>query len=146
MMTKIIDWVKSSNHYYHIGLLVVLALVMMSIGAFEFGAKGLWTNVWQTVKFGLLTGVVIEAYQVIVSRTFDWRNSLGDLLADVIGLVLGVGVYLLLAWCSPLTAIILFIFAFLSVVWAFVYKELQYYLLMAFLGSAMLAFSLFIYA
>lgn len=145
-MKKIIDWVKSSNHYYHIGLLTALSLVMMSIGAFEFGAQGLWTNVWQTVKFGLLTGVVIEAYQAIVSRTFDWRNSLGDLLADVIGLVLGVGVYLLLAWASPLSAVVLFIFSFLSVCWAFIYKDLQHYLLMAFLASAMLAFSLFIYA
>ena len=144
-MKKIIDWVKSSNHYYHIGLLVALSLVVMSVGAFEFGAKGLWTNVWQTVKFGLMTGVVIEAYQAIVSRTFDWRNSVGDLLADVIGLVLGVGVYLLLAWCSPVSAIVLFIFSFFSVVWAFIYKDLQIYLLMLFLASAMLSFSLFIY-
>jgi hypothetical protein len=145
-MKKIIEWAKSSNHYYHIGLLAALALVMMSIGAFEFGVDGLWTNAWQTVKFGLMAGVVIEAYQAIVSHTFNWRNSLGDLLADVVGLVLGVGVYLLFAWCSPVTAIILFIFSFWSACWAFIYKELQYYLLMAFLGSAMLAFSLFIYA
>lgn len=145
MIKKIINWVKSSNHYYHIGLLAALSLVMMSVGAFEFGGDGLWTNVWQTVKFGLLTGVVIEAYQVIVSRTFDWRNSLGDLLADVVGLMLGVGVYLLLAWCSPVSAIALFVFSFLSVVWAFVYKELQSYLLMSFLVCAILAFSLFIY-
>lgn len=145
-MKKIIDWAKSSNHYYHIGLLAALSLVMMSVGAFEFGAQGLWTNMWQTVKFGLMTGVVIEAYQAIVSSTFDWRNSLGDLLADVIGLVLGVGVYLLLAWCSPVSSVVLFLFSFLSVVWAFIYKVLQPYLLMAFLGSAMLSFSLFIYA
>lgn len=144
-MKKIIDWVKSSNHYYHIGLLVALALVMMSIGAFEFGADGLWTNAWQMVKFGLMAGVVIEAYQAIVSRTFDWRNSLGDLIADVIGLVLGVVVYLLLAWCSPVSAIVLFILSFFVVVWAFIYKDLQTYLLMSFLASAMLSFSLFIY-
>jgi hypothetical protein len=80
-----------------------------------------------------------------VSRTFDWRNSLGDLLADVIGLVLGVGVYLLLSWASPVSAIVLFIFSFLSVVWAFIYQDLQTYLLMLFLASAMLSFSLFIY-
>lgn len=144
-MKKIIEWVKSSNHYYHIGLLASLSLVMMSVGAFEFGAQGLWTNIWQTAKFGLMTGVVIEVYQAIISRTFDWRNSLGDLLADVIGLVLGVGVYLLLAWASPVSGVILFIFSFLSVVWAFIYKDLRYYLLMSFLVSAMLSFSLFIY-
>jgi hypothetical protein len=144
-MEKIIEWAKKSNHYYHIGLLAALSLVMMSIGAFEFGAQRLWTNAWQTVKFGLMTGVVIEAYQAIVSRTFNLRNSLGDLLADVIGLVLGVGVYLLLAWASPVSGVILFIFSFLSVVWAFIYKELQPYLLMSFLGCAILAFSLFIY-
>jgi hypothetical protein len=117
----------------------------MSVGAFEFGADGLWINAWQTVKFGLMTGLVIEAYQAIVSRTFNLRNSLGDLLADVIGLVLGVGVYLLLAWASPVSAIVLFLFSFFSVVWAFIYKDLQTYLLMSFLASAMLSFSLFIY-
>lgn len=145
-MKKIIEWVKSSNHYYHIGLLAALSLVMMSVGAFEFGAQGLWTNVWQCAKFGLLTGVVIEAYQSIISRTFDWRNSLGDLLADVIGLVLGIGAYLLLAWGAPVTAIVLYIIAFFSMVWAVIYKEIRYYLVALFLGCAMVGFSLFIYA
>lgn len=145
-MKKIIEWVKSSNHYYHIGLLTALSLVMMSVGAFEFGTNGIWTNVWQTVKFGLLTGVVIEAYQAIVSRTFDWRNSLGDFIADVIGLVLGIGAYLLLAWGAPVTAIVLYIVAFFSMVWAVVYKEIRYYLLMLFFGCAMVGFSLFMYA
>ena len=145
-MKKIIEWIKSSNHYYHIALLAALALVMMSIGAFEFGAQGLWTNVWQTVKFGLMTGFVIEAYQAIVSRTFDLRNSLGDLVADAIGLVLGFGVYLFLAWCAPVSAIVLYILAFFSVVWAFIYKELRYYLMMLFFGCAIVGFSLFIYA
>ena len=145
-MKKIINWLKSSNHYYHIGLLAALSLVMMSVGAFEFGSGGLWTNVWQTVKFGLLTGVVIEVYQAIVSRTFDWRNSLGDLLADVIGLVLGIGAYLLLAWGAPVTAIMLYIVAFFSVVWAVIYKEIRYHLLMLFFGCAIVGFSLFIYS
>lgn len=145
-MKRLIEWVKESNHYYHIGLLCALSLVMMSVGAFEFGSAGLWTNVWQTIKFGLLTGIVIEAYQAIVSRTFDWRNSLGDLLADVIGLVLGVGAYLLLAWGAPVTAIVLYIVAFFSMVWAVVYKEIRYYLLMLFLGCAGVGFSLFVYA
>lgn len=145
-MKNIIEWVKSSNHYYHIGLLAALSLVMMSVGAFEFGANNIWTNVWQCVKFGLLTGIVIEAYQTIVSRTFDWRNSLGDLLADVIGLVLGIGAYLLLAWGAPVTAIVLYILAFFSMVWGIVYKEIRYYLLMLFLGCAGVGFSLFMYA
>ena len=144
-MRKIIEWVKASNHYYHMGLLAALSLMIMSIGAFEFGAQGLWANVWQAVKFGLLTGVVIEAYQVIVSRTFDWRNSLEDLLADVIGLVLGLGTDLMLVWCSPVSAIVMFILSFILGVWAFIYKDLRFYLLMSFLGCAILAFSLFIY-
>lgn len=145
-MKKIIEWVKESNHYYHIGLLAALSLVMMSVGAFEFGAQGLWTNVWQTLKFGALTGIVIEVYQAIISRTFDWRNSLGDLLADVIGLVLGIGAYLLLALGAPVTAIVLYIVAFFSMVWGIVYKEIRYYLVALFLGCAMVGFSLFIYA
>lgn len=145
-MKKIIDWVKSSNHYYHIGLLAALSLVMMSVGAFEFGANGIWTNVWQCAKFGLLTGVVIEVYQALVSKSLNIRNSLGDLLADAIGLVLGIGAYLLLAWGAPVTAIVLYIVAFFSVVWAVIYKELRYYLLMFFFGCAIVGFSLFIYA
>lgn len=145
-MKKIINWIKSSNHYYHIGLLAALSLVMMSIGAFEFGAQGLWMNVWQCVKFGLLTGVVIEVYQAITLRNFDWRNSLGDLLADIIGLVLGIGAYLLLAWGAPVTAIVLYIVAFCSMVSAIFYQDKRYYLLMLFFGSALLALSLFIYS
>lgn len=145
-MKRIIEWVKSSNHYYHIGLLTALSLVMMSIGAFEFGAQGLWTNVWQTVKFGLLTGVVIEVYQAIISRTFDWRNSLGDLLADVIGLVLGVGVYLLLAYSSPASAITCIVASVVSCVLAFALPKHKYMLLSSFLGCAMVGMSLFVYA
>lgn len=145
-MKKIIDWVKSSNHYYHIGLLAALSLIMMSIGAFEFGANALWTNVWQTVKFGLLTGLVIEAYQVVVCKSFDIKNSLGDIIADVIGLVLGTCVYIILAVCSPITAICLYILSFTSVVSAFFYKEKREYFIMAFLGCAIVGFSLFIYA
>lgn len=145
-MKKIIDWVKSSNHYYHIGLLAALSLVMMSIGAFEFGADGLWTNVWQCTKFGLLTGVVIEVYQALVSKSLNIRNSLGDLLADVIGLVLGICAYLLLAWGAPVTAIVLYIVAFGLVVSAIFYQELRFYLCMLFLGCAIVGISLFIYS
>ncbi len=145
-MKKIINWIKSSNHYYHIGLLAALSLVMMSIGAFEFGAQGLWTNVWQTVKFGIMTGLVIEVYQAIVSRSFNLRNSLGDIVADAIGLVLGVGAYLLLVWGAPVTSIVLYIIAFFSVVWAVFYQEIRIYLCMLFFACAILGFSLFIYA
>jgi hypothetical protein len=145
-MNKIIEWVKSSNHYLHIGLLAALSLVMLSVGAFEFGADGLWTNVWQTVKFGVLVGVVIEAYQYFLSKVLNMKNTLGDLVADVIGLVLGVGVYLLLVWCSPVSAIIAYIVAVASLIFAFALPEWKYYLLILFLGCAMVGFSLFIYA
>lgn len=145
-MGKIINWIKSSNHYYHIALLAALSLIIMSIGAFEFGAQGLWTNVWQTAKFGIMTGLVIEVYQAIVSKSFNLRNSLGDIVADAIGLVLGIGAYLLLAWGAPLTAIVLYIVAFASVVSAIFYQERRIYLLMLFLGCALVGFSLFIYS
>lgn len=145
-MKKIIDWVKSSNHYYHIGLLAALSLVIMSIGAFEFGANGFWTNVWQTAKFGLMTGIVIEAYQAITTKSINIRNTLGDLLADVIGLVLGLVVYGLLAWGAPTSAIVLYILAAISIIWAIIYKEMRTWLVAAFLGFAMVGFSLFVYA
>ena len=145
-MKKIIDWVKSSNHYYHIGLLAALSLVMMSIGAFEFGADGFWTNVWQCVKFGLLTGVVIEVYQAITTKSINIRNTLGDLFADVVGLVLGLVVYGLLAWSAPTSAVVLYIIAAISLIWAFIYKEMRLWLVAAFLGCAMVGFSVFIYS
>lgn len=145
-MKKIIEWVKSSNHYYHIGLLAALSLVMMSIGAFEFCADGFWTNVWQCVKFGLLTGVVIEVYQALVSKSLNIRNTLGDLLADIVGLVLGLVVYGLLAWSAPTSAVVLYIIAAISLIWAFIYKEMRLWLVAAFLGCAMVGFSVFVYA
>lgn len=145
-MKKIIEWVKASNHYYHIGLLAALSLIIMSVGAFEYGHSGLWLNVWQTIKFGILTGLVIEAYQVIVYKSFNLKNSLGDLLADVIGLVLGTCAYILLAICSPITAIGLYIISFVSAISAVFYEDKREYLLMAFLGCAIVGFSLFIYA
>lgn len=145
-MKKIIEWVKSSNHYYHIGLLAALSLVMMSIGAFEFSADGFWTNVWQVTKFGLLTGVVIEVYQALVSKSLNIRNTLGDLFADVVGLMLGLIAYGLLAWGSPTSAVVLYIIAAISIIWAFIYKEIRTWLVAAFLGCAMVGFSLFVYA
>lgn len=148
-MKKIIEWVKSSNHYYHIGLLAALSLVMMSVGTFEFGASSLWTTVWQTVKFGIMTGLVIEAYQAITSKSIDWRNSLGDLLADAIGLVLGVGVYALLAQFTPLSAIILFCLSALcliSSVISTIEMKWRVVLLGGFVIGLLTTFSLFIYA
>lgn len=145
-MKKIIEWIKSSNHYYHIGLLAALSLIMLSVGSFEFGADGLWTNVWQTVKFGALVGVVIEVYQYFLARVLNMKNTLGDLVADVIGLVLGVGVYVLLAICSPYSAITLCVVAVASLIFTFAIPEWKYYLVISFLGCAMVGFSLFIYA
>lgn len=144
-MRKIIDWVKSSNHYYHIGLLAALSLVMMSVGAFEFGAQGLWANAWQCVKFGILSGLLIEAYQAITSKSFDLRNSFGDIVADLMGLVVGMGAYLLLAWGAPITAIVMICWAALSAVFAFVIDAWRNALLLSFLGCMIVGFSLFIY-
>lgn len=145
-MKKIIDWIKSSNHYYHIGLLAVLSLIIKSISAFEFGASGFWTSVWQTAKFGLMTGLVIEAYQIITTKSFNIRNTLGDIIADVIGVAMGVAVYGLLAWLSPYSAIAMCICAAVSFIFAFSGSEWKNYLVMAFFGSAMIGFSLWIYA
>lgn len=146
MLKKITNWVKSSNHYYHIVLLAALSLMMMSVGAFEFGAQGLWTNAWQCVKFGILSGLLIEAYQAITSKSFNLRNSLGDIIADLIGLALGVGVYLPLAWFAPTTAIILLCSSVLCCIFAFIIEEWRNPLLISFLGCLLVGFSLFIYA
>lgn len=145
-MKKIIDWIKSSNHYYHIGLLAALSLVMMSVGAFEFGASGFWTSVWQTAKFGLMTGLVIEAYQAITTKSINIRNTLGDLLADVVGLVLGLVVYGLLTLGAPYTAIALYVIAVAAFIFAFTVKEYHFPMVFLFFGCAIVGFSLFVYA
>ena len=146
-MKKIIDWIKSSNHYYHIGLLAALSLIILSIGSFEFGADNLLTNVWQTVKFGLLTGVVIEIYQCITTKSFNPRNTLGDLIADVIGLVFGVGFYCLLAWLTPYSAIAMYLLAAVAFIFAFSADGAKRnYLVVAFFCCGIVGFSLFLYA
>ena len=146
-MKKIIDWIKSSNHYYHIGLLAALSLIILSIGSFEFGADNLLTNVWQTVKFGLLTGVVIEIYQCITTKSFNPRNTLGDIIADVIGLVLGVGFYCLLAWLAPYSAIAMYLCAAIAFIFAFSAESaMRNYLVVAFFCCGIVGFSLFLYA
>ena len=146
-MKKLIEWVKSSNHYYHIGLLAALALIILSIGSFEFGADNLLTNVWQTVKFGLLTGVVIEIYQCITTKSFNPRNTLGDLIADVIGLVLGVGFYCLLAWLAPYSAIAMYLLAVVAFIFAFSAESaMRNYLVVAFFCCGIVGISLFLYA
>ena len=145
-MKKIIDWVKSSNHSYNIGLLAALSLVMMSVGAFEFGASGFWTSVWQTAKFGLMTGLVIEAYQIITTKSINIRNTLGDLLADVVGLVLGLVVYGLLTLGAPYTTIALYVIAVAAFIFAFTVKEYHFPMVFLFFGCAIVGFSLFVYA
>lgn len=146
-MKKLIDWIKSSNHYYHIGLLAALSLIILSIGSFEFGADNLLTNVWQTVKFGLLTGVVIEIYQCITTKSFNPRNTLGDLIADVIGFVLGVGFYCLLAWLAPYSAIAMYLCAAVAFIFAFSAESaMRNYLVVAFFCCGIVGFSLFLYA
>ena len=146
-MKKLIEWVKSSNHYYHIGLLAALSLVMMSIGAFEFGTSGFWTSVWQAAKFGLMTGLVIEAYQAITTKSFNIRNTLGDLLADVVGLVLGVGFYCLLAWLAPFSAIAMYLCAAVAFIFAFSAESaMRNYLVVAFFCCGIVGISLFLYA
>lgn len=144
-MKKIIEWVKESNHYLHICLLAALALLIMSVGAFEFGADGYWKNVWQTTKFGLLSGLLIEVYQALVARKVDWANSLGDLLADVVGLGLGLGLYGLLAVGAPASAIMLLCGSAVCCILSFAMSEHRYALLAGFLGCLLVGLPLFVY-
>ena len=146
-MKSIINFFKNSNHYLHTILLAILSLITMSLGAFEFGSTGIWTNVWQTIKFGLMTGLIIEVYQIIVSKSVDLKNSVGDLFADLIGLIVGTGLYDLLSIWSPITAIILLITSVISVLCATIFfRQHKYILGGIFLICLLVGFSLFIYA
>lgn len=142
-MKKIINWVKSSNHSRHIALCGVGTMLLMAVGAFIYSP--LWYNALEAVATMAVVGVAIEVYQVIVSRTFNWRNSLGDLLADVVGIVLGVGVYSLLTLAPSEAAIMLMVSSFVSCILAFAIPEHKWKLLGAFLGCMIVGFSLFIY-
>lgn len=142
-MKKIINWVKSSNHSRHIALCGVGTMLLMAVGAFIY--RPLWHNALEAVATMAVVGVAIEVYQVIVSRTFNWRNSLGDLLADAVGIAMGVGVYSLLTLAPTEAAIMLLVTSFVSCLLAFAMPQHKWKFLGAFLGCLMVGFSLFIY-
>jgi hypothetical protein len=145
-MDRIIKWLKSGKRYYCVYLFAILALLMMSIGSFEFGASRLGTNIWQTIKFGILTGIVLEVYQSLIFSLYNWRSSLQDILADFIGLLLGVGIYCLFTLATTQAAIMLIVCSFVSCLLAFAMPEHKWKLLGAFLGCMIVGFSLFLYA
>ncbi|MBO7314200.1 MAG: hypothetical protein J6U49_00870 [Alistipes sp.] len=142
-MKKIIDWIKSSNHSRHIALCGVGTMLLMAVGAFIY--RPLWHNALEAIATMAVVGVAIEVYQAIASRTFNWRNSLGDLLADVLGIVLGVGLYSLFTLAATQAAIMLMVCSFVSCILAFAMPQHKWKFLGAFLGCLMVGFSLFIY-
>lgn len=143
-MKKIIEWIKSSNHPYHIALCAVGAMLLMAIGAFLYPSLGV--NALEAMAGMAVAGVTIEAYQVFLTRSFELRNTLGDLLADALGIAVGVGLYSLLALKAQEAAIMLLVCSFVSCILAFALPKHKYTALAAFFGCLIVGFSLFIYA
>jgi hypothetical protein len=143
-MKRIIDWFKSSNHPHHIALCGVGTMLLMAVGAFIY--RPLWHNALEAVATMAVVGVAIEVYQAIVSRTFNGHNSIGDILADVVGIALGVGAYALLTLAPTEAAIMLMVTSLVSCLLAFALPKHKWKFLWAFLGCLIVGFSLFTYA
>lgn len=148
-MKKIINWLKSSNHPHHIILSGVGSMLLMALGAFIY--HPLWHNALEAVATMAVVSVAIEMYQFMVTRgfheyVFDWRNSLEDLLADVVGITLGVSIYCLFTLAATQAAIMLMVCSFVSCILAFAMPEHKWKLLGAFIICLIVGFSLFLYS
>jgi hypothetical protein len=94
----------------------------------------------------LICGITIESYQYYLSKSLDLRNSVLDLVSDLIGGIGGIIIYGLLTLFSPTSAIILMILSAFSAICAIIYKKEQYLFIGIFLLCLIVGFSLFIFA
>ena len=94
----------------------------------------------------MILWTVFEAYQIIVARKVDWSNTLGDLLADVFAIGIGLVVYDLLALLSPWSAIVMYVIATALIIVGTVKPKIKAPCYLGFLLVGLVAFSLFVFA
>lgn len=144
-MKKFFNWLfNESNRPEHIRLLALLTIIMCAVLAFF--ASSLIALDAQVVLACLLVAITIEAYQIIISRTVDWNNTLGDLLADLFAIGIGVIVYDILALLSPWSAIVLYVVAVALIIFGTVKSKYKAPCYLGFLLVGLVAFSLFVFA
>ena len=144
-MKKFFNWLfNESNRPEHIRLLALLTIIMCAVLAFF--ASSLIALDAQVVLACLLVAITIEAYQIIISRTVDWNNTLGDLLADRFAIGIGVIVYDILALLSPWSAIVLYVVAVALIIFGTVKSKYKAPCYLGFLLVGLVAFSLFVFA
>ena len=144
-MKKFFNWLfNESNRPEHIRLLALLTIIMCAVLAFF--TSSLIALDAQVVLACLLVAITIEAYQIIISRTVDWDNTLGDLLADLFAIGIGVIVYDILALLSPWSAIVLYVVAVALIIFGTVKSKYKAPCYLGFLLVGLVAFSLFVFA
>lgn len=144
-MKKFFNWLfNESNRPEHIRLLALLTIIMCAVLAFF--TSSLIALDAQVVLACLLVAITIEAYQIIISRTVDWNNTLGDLLADLFAIGIGVIVYDILALLSPWSAIVLYVVAVALIIFGAVKSKYKAPCYLGFLLVGLVAFSLFVFA
>lgn len=144
-MKKFFNWLfNESNRPEHIRLLALLTIIMCAVLAFF--TSSLIALDAQVVLACLLVAITIEAYQIIISRTVDWNNTLGDLLADLFAIGIGVIVYDILALLSPWSAIVLYVVAVALIIFGTVKSKYKAPCYLGFLLVGLVAFSLFVFA
>ena len=144
-MKKFFNWLfNESNRQEHIRLLALLTLILCAVLAFF--TSSLIALDAQVALAAMLVAVTIEAYQIIVARKVDWSNTLGDLLADVFAIGIGLVVYDLLALLSPWSAIVMYVIATALIIVGTVKPKIKAPCYLGFLLVGLVAFSLFVFA
>ena len=144
-MKKFFNWLfNESNRPEHIRHLALLTLILCAVLAFFTGS--LIALDAQVALAAMLVAVTIEAYQIIVARKVDWSNTLGDLLADVFAIGIGLVVYDLLALLSPWSAIVMYVIATALIIVGTVKPKIKAPCYLGFLLVGLVAFSLFVFA
>ena len=144
-MKKFFNWLfNESNRPEHIRLLALLTLILCAVLAFFTGS--LIALDAQVALAAMLVAVTIEAYQIIIARKVDWSNTLGDLLADVFAIGIGLVVYDLLALLSPWSAIVMYVIATALIIVGTVKPKIKAPCYLGFLLVGLVAFSLFVFA
>lgn len=146
-MKNIFNWIVDSNHYKHILLSCMLAILSSSI--FGLFSSMTITLISATITT-LITGICIEIYQYMLTKKLDKQNTLYDLLSDIIGCALGILIFYIVVTYIPTSSIILYIMAVISFIIYFIVKPrkkifILLTLLFGFLGFASFVFNAIIY-
>lgn len=141
---KVWGWLTGSNHPVHMALSMVVSLCAcfvysLLLPEFKFA-------IISTIVTVLFVGAIIEIYQYVLTKHFDARNSLGDMLADIIGGSLGILFFWLIMITLPTSSIILYALAFITFITSFIVKKNRKMLLLTGVFIGLFGFAMFLFA